>query len=357
MAKTTRKDWQRRQILLNADEAEYQRDQKLWLEAIFPTALSEGQIDQEDVDKVQGQGGFLLRLFVLLRYGGLQYRKDNKLDNTNTWRNWDKPFAAALSHGGRVIINMAKLGQQRQGGWSWLLMGYPTKVTRGGRVDQNILDSTLLKGRSGSTHGTDVRRMNIKGQSKGELYEKKGIMQNITRGLNPESHLWGMNIALGGFGGENSQGGLITPNGGHGHLHILYRQIYKLLSGPYAAGLLIGCENMEHGAKPGYGPKRDKTHLATGHGAGGKQKVSATNGLKWAALGKKYGESVPAEYNGMRVNVGIDSWAEIRKKYDEIKKLKDAKQRKERVAKILGPEKPMLKRLGARHFPKKPKRY
>ena len=214
-----------------------------------------------------------------------------------------------------------------------MLTGDPRTVTRGGTVDQNILNSTLLKNRFGSTHGTDIRALKIKGQNRGELYEKKGIMQNITRGLNPESHLWGMNVALGGWGGENSQGHLISADGGHGHLHILYRQIYKLISGPYAAGLLIGCENKEHGVQTRY--PGNKTHLGTGHGAGGKQKVSATNGLKWAALGKEYGESVPAEYNGMRINVDRDNWAEIMEKYDEIKEL-DAKPQKERVAKILG---------------------
>jgi len=297
---------------------EYVRDVKLWLEAIYPEAMIEGAGCQPAY--LSGQRDFLRRLFLVLRYGLLEYRADNKYNKSNMWRNWNKPIAAALSHGGRVIINMAKLDGQRQGGWSWLLTGNSGRVPHGRKVPQPVLNSTLLKGRFGSTHGTDIRELKIKGQNRGELYEKKGIMQNITRGLNPESHLWGMNVALGGWGGENSQGDPISADGGHGHLHILYRQIYKLFSGPYAAGLLIGCENMEHGVKPGYGPKRNKTHLATGHGKGGKQKVSATNGLKWPALGKRYKahKEVPAEYSGMRVNVSQMRWGDITAKETAI---------------------------------------
>jgi hypothetical protein len=335
MAKTTKDDWERKPLYIGKNEwiAEYERDKQLWLEAIYPQAMIDGEGGPPAY--LAGQKDFLRRLFLLLRYGLLEYRVDNKHDKSNMWRNWNKPIAAALSHGGRVIINMARLDGQRQGGWSWLLTGNPRTVPHGGKVPQPVLNSTLLKGRFGSTHGTDVRALNIKGQDRGELYEKKGIMQNITRGLNPESHLWGMNVALGGWKGKNSQGHDIAADGSHGHLHILYRQIYKLLSGPYAAGLLIGCENKEHGVQTRY--PGNKTHLGTGHGAGGKQKVSATNGLKWKDLGKVYKaqKEVPAEYNGMRVNVLQTQWVDIRAKETAITTDKTLAEQKALMSKVL----------------------
>lgn len=335
MARTTREDWNRDDPLVsnNVYKNEYVRDVKLWLEAIYPEAMIAGVGGQPAY--LSGQRDFLRRLFLVLRYGLLEYRVDNKHDKSNMWRNWNKPIAAALSHGGRVIINMARLDGQRQGGWSWLLTGNPRTVPHGGKVPQQVLNSTLLKNRYGSTHGTDVRALKIKEQHRGELYEKKGIEQNITRGLNPESHLWGMNVALGGWGGANSQGDPISADGGHGHLHILYRQIYKLISGPYAAGLLIGCENKEHGVQTRY--PGNKTHLGTGHGAGGKQKVSATNGLKWAAVGKQYKmqKEVPAEYNGMRVNVTQMRWHDITAKETAITTGKTLAQQKALMSKVL----------------------
>ena len=334
MAKTTKDDWERSPLYIGKNEwkAEYERDIKLWLEAIYPQAMIDGEAGQPAY--LLGQGDFLRRLFLVLRYGVLEYRVDNKHDKSNMWRLWDKPIAAALSHGGRVIINMARLDGQRQGGWSWLLTSNPRTVPHGGKVPQAVLNSTLLKNRIGSTHGTDVRALKIKGQHRGELYEKAGIMQNITRGLNPESHLWGMNVALGGWKGKNSQGHDIAADGAHGHLHILYRQIYKLISGPYAAGLLIGCENKEHGVQTRY--PGNKTHIGTGHGAGGKQKVSATNGLKWAAIGKVYKaqKQVPAEYNGMRVNVSQERWGDITTKETDITN-KTLAQQKALMSKLL----------------------
>ena len=77
-------------------------------------------------------GDFLARLFTVLRYGGLYYRESAAADtDAYGWKRWSAwPIAAALGHGGRVMIQLPiayrgsvtdKERHHDNSFWEWLL--------------------------------------------------------------------------------------------------------------------------------------------------------------------------------------------------------------------------------------------
>lgn len=51
-------------------------------------------------------GSILQRICIILRYGGLMYRKDKKSKTWNSWADTKWSIATALSHGGRIVIQL-----------------------------------------------------------------------------------------------------------------------------------------------------------------------------------------------------------------------------------------------------------
>ncbi|MCJ7617219.1 MAG: hypothetical protein MUO43_11865 [Desulfobacterales bacterium] len=266
-----------------------ERDAKLWEETIRP--LRGAHILPGPASRFNAQTGFIRRLLLTFKF--LEFRPSTN-DN---WRDWPFPACAALSHGGRILINFPRLpGKEKLDKhwfWSWLLCGNEAIIDHGKWASsRNHLEELLgLDGRSYSSHGTSVG-------NGGLLIEKKGGGQNITRAFNPHTHQYGMNIALGGYGNEDAKGNRIRNDGFHGHLLIIYRTSDRY------NGILVGCENKEHG-------KKGKTHLGTGHSALGRpQSVSATGNLKWDGYA---GVDVPGKVDCMRVILNLVKFGELKR--------------------------------------------
>ena len=267
-----------------------ERDTKLWKYTIRP--LPGGDIIPGPISIYNAQTGFIRRLLLTLKF--LEYRTSSR----DEWEEWPYPPCAALSHGGRVLINFPRRAGiekvDKHWFWSWLLCGNEKLIDHGKWASsRNKLEKLLgLKSRSFSTHGTGVDR-------EGLLFEKKGGGQNISRAFNPHTHQYGMNIALGGYGNKDAKGKPIWNDGLHGHLLIIYRTSERY------NGILIGCENKEHG-------KKGKTHLGADHsGRGRPQSISATGGLKWEDY-QVQGLKFPGKSDCMRVVLDQFKFGELK---------------------------------------------
>jgi len=216
----------------------------------------------------------ILRLFHMFYYAGVIYRSGK---GNGEWDDWSNNnfvnLASLLSHGGRVTVQIPTL---RQGGgtlWTWL------------NQDDEI------QPRGYATHGLDTQsetgifrghklRISEKGAS-GKLGFVKGAYQSLKGHV--QGRHYSFNVALGGEGNLNPFSastdltkGTFTPikgDGLNGHVYINYMPPTENGYG----GLLVGCENAEHG-------RGSNPHTKAGHGLGGAQKVSAAGGFKWTKL-------------------------------------------------------------------------
>jgi len=219
------------------------------------------------------------KLFHMFYYAGVIYASGD-----NGWSDWTNNYfgnvAALLSHGQRVLVQIP--ATQHGGGelWDWL----------------NSVNK--IPTRSAATHGISVLSTPtdlIRGHRK-YLDEKGGTFSGKWQSLKGWAlgRHFAFNPALGGDGNRNPFSASnddnkqlfppIRANGLNGHVYVHY-----LPPGNSAVGgLLVGCENAEHG-------KGKNPHTKAGHGLGGSQKVSASGGKKWSEL--KCGPR--KEYNGL----------------------------------------------------------
>jgi hypothetical protein len=124
--------------------------------------------------------------------------------------------------------------------------------------------------------------------------EKKGKLESL-KGWAKDRH-FAFNVALGGVGEANPTSAAtvidrasgrvewtpVAEDGLNGHVYVYYR---PPTTGHEWGGLMIGCENAEHGA--GTNP-----HTGCGHGLGGSQALSATGGVKFKAWAGAEGPDV-----------------------------------------------------------------
>ncbi|MFN7726932.1 MAG: hypothetical protein ACK5QH_17890 [Rubrivivax sp.] len=215
-----------------------------------------------------------LRLFHLFYYAGVIYRAGK---GEGEWDDWSNNgfgnLASLLSHGGRVTVQIPTLAQGGGALWAWL------------NQDNEI------QPRGYATHGLDTQaevgifrghKMRIieKGAS-GKLGFFKGAYQSVKGHV--QGRHYSYNVALGGEGNMNPFSAStdltaatfkpIKGDGLNGHVYINYMPPTQTEYG----GLLVGCENAEHG-------KGSNPHTKAGHGLGGAQKVSAAGGFKWTKL-------------------------------------------------------------------------
>jgi len=226
-----------------------------------------------------------VRVFYVLAKGGLVYREnaanngsceDGK--NKQYWEGWQYwcesniPVAAALSHGGRVMIQTPKGDGSKF--WDWLTGGsvnvQPVSKNLSG-LTGSASKSKPIYGRV-STHGivSDSKKPKAYGSFKKEIAEIKveGVSHVVHLG-----HHYGMDVAIGGAGNKNFvSGNIIKRNGEHGHMYFYHQEA----SSSNCGGILIGCE--------GSAPKKDD-QFGGSHGADGASgEFSPTGGLKWRDL-------------------------------------------------------------------------
>ncbi|MEL7450717.1 MAG: hypothetical protein AAFN78_16005 [Pseudomonadota bacterium] len=241
-------------------------------------------------------GPTVKRVFQLLYNAGVMYRSGmNWLD----WRASGHPVATVLSHGSRVMIQTRGFVAQHKKVlsdvmtdpvWTWLCQpGH-------------------IQSRTAATHGlsTSSAKVTMRGHKRHWTEKGGGVsgMYQSAKGAIAGRH-YSFNVALGGVNYYNpvsrattidQQNGRINAvaiqeNGLNGHVYVYYRPPTQ--KHPYG-GLLVGCENAEHGA--GINP-----HTACGHGLGGAQPVSAGGGAKFKAWSGAQGPT--KSYTGMFCNL------------------------------------------------------
>lgn len=230
----------------------------------------------------------LLKIFTTLWVGSLVCKQPG--GGYTYWKNTGYPLAMALSHGGRIMI---QLPTDAAGDtyWNWLWGGPNAAAPFARKV---------------ATHSIELRK------------HPKALTGNVQLYMNEENprfgawsgQHFGINIALGGLGNYNPLSGQrVHPDGSHGHLYFFY---LPPTANKYG-GILVGCETSAPGdqaktqqqafkstAYAGQDPMqggvagviapspgnqnytiKKKDTYGGGHGTGGKNIFSGTGGLKW----------------------------------------------------------------------------
>jgi len=198
--------------------------------------------------------GAVRRFFKALYFGGLHVFRHGAYQ---PWADLNTPLATAVSHGGRVLIQLppapSKEGNQF---WNWLNSG-----------------SEFSK-RTAATHG--VQRLSGSEAVRVSSFHTLRVKEVSKSGLGTLSgHHYGMNLALGGAGSRSPfDGNIIAASGGAGHM---YANVLAP-SSDHEGAILIGAEC----ARPtGVRGDAKADHLGGGHGTGAANLFSATGGLKF----------------------------------------------------------------------------
>lgn len=243
------------------------------------------------------QSNFLKRIFSILKWGPLYFRKKR----SDGFELWPYPLAVALSHGGRVLIQLPR-GDQRQ------QMGTARGISLADMVWKWLIGDVKPKQRWAATHGIDE----LLGKPEtGGVGFSKWLMEAGTLAGSGLQH-WGVNIALGGNRmtspyahlyqpppGNRAVPPMVSlPDGRHGHVYLGYKRAVGKAHG----GILIGVE----GSEPG---KWDI--LGHFHGPSGTSSyISMAGGIKFKKMGLA---EVPKQADCMFVDLASkEAWERFR---------------------------------------------
>lgn len=330
-------------------EGQVQRDAETWLE----TLRSPG---------VEARGNILRRLFTVLRYGGLILRHSNSKDSNpkdTQWRSWYTtgwPIATALSHGGRIIVQLPKRPSDSKSKfdshfWKWLVAGddgqlsdYISTSTNG---DQCAREKKLIFKRLGATHGLEFEKPlqdtpttghsgantnnynnsvnhNGKIDQDAHMYpplpngRRKVLVEAKTSGFNlrdtkmlrGDRHTlkyhrhWGMNIPLGGHMNRRMTIKTVRADGCNGHVYMYRMPATETTYG----GIMVGVEGSEWGKYDAVGGY---------HGVSAKSSpYSPTYGYKWHSKNSQDLSEVggPGKYDCMYIDLS-SGWEYLKELY------------------------------------------
>ena len=228
----------------------------------------------------KGANEIVTKVFCVLHVGALIYRPRSV---SSAWLEWKHPIASALSHGGRIIVQLpqadttalgyTKITEHDDTFWNWLTGGV------GGREKAKFQKRV-------ATHGLTVlaTAQDCPGNSKKYLKEEKGFTQPLAPrnvgfvGNNRDEHHrhWGMDLALFGMNQPRLVDwmGNVDGDGSDGHMYLYYMAPKPHRRG----GLLLGCEG-----------SRAQVYDAFGHyhsALADSSDISPTGGSKWRLLGE-----------------------------------------------------------------------
>ncbi|MGC9524638.1 MAG: eCIS core domain-containing protein [Limnospira sp.] len=291
----------------------YDKDTEMWEKALNNDLTTIPESNQEIAKKYQEQTdsaiAILKRVFIVLQHG-LMYRDDQ---NKPKFEEWQENVAVALSHGGRVMINLPPLqGQDKEHDFIyWLLGGSSAQVQEHkpkshddkGADKSSDYYKAKVDTRIASSHDVEVTQNSLK-ELKSNTFDIKG-----TVGATSTIKHYGMDIPLGGLGNEDMAGDVILPDGRHGHMYIYYRPPSKEKPG----SVLIGAETSRMAHTDVFGMYHDKR--------GAPAEVSPTGTSKAGRIGAEFGGRV-VDYttltkDGKNLRVKDPDW---------LKQLKEAEQ-------------------------------
>lgn len=317
---------------------EFERDEKLFLDTLFPDNEEEKNKHYPDEEK---RRNFMKRLFITLAYGKFESSTDPYGQQAN-WKPWPYPLAVALSHGQRVVIQIeGEHGEHVIKGQQFLNL-----LTTG---NEKFL-APFVKNRSAASHGFSYEKDDLKNPLKEiKLKGVKGTAKNIKLGV--EGKHFGINVAYGGLGAQGCNdketvgpGGLILvyspynpeakmalKNRQHGHFYLQYFD-----AAPNITALMIGLEENEAGSASMFNIK----HTPLSAIQDSKTIPAITGGKKMACFLTK---DAPAQYGGMRLTLKQQEIEDLRRLFVEIlkpdvtiKNQQDIQEQKAFFSKLLG---------------------
>ena len=287
------------------EERKYSKTRRKFLELRSPkeqfdfdVALWYGTLTYQDQDKL----GVLRRMLSVFYYGGLFFKRTvSGYGRWHLWANTDMPLCAAISHRGRIMVQLPRLQQGETGRefFDWIK----------GNISYG---KKKLKKRFGATHGIDylgyAARIPL---GYGRFKRLKETKKSIEGG----DH-WGMNIGVGGTGMINPiSGQVIDDYGKHGHIYIHY------LPPTFDAygGVLFSCEPSapyDMWSKKGrHIPLHVPDQFGGAHGIGGGQTYQVTGGMNFQNLDWEHsGPNDPKNIDNKIIDLTETGWDWIAQK-------------------------------------------
>ena len=259
----------------------YEKDTKMWEQTLDNQTNSEDESLEKYKEQTESANSILRRIFIIL-HDGLKYREDEK---PNIFKDWDESVAVALSHGGRVMINLPPIKQNENENEfiQWLFGTSPeSDLTRKPQSYDKIKDpnnksdhyKAKVDTRIASSHNVKVTESSLE-EEKSNTFDVKG-----KTGLKSTIKHYGMDIPLGGLGNEDLAGDVILPDGRHGHIYIYYRPPSLTLPG----SVLIGAETSRMAHTDVFGMYHDQR--------GAPAEFSSTGTSKGGRIGGEFGGRV-----------------------------------------------------------------
>lgn len=216
----------------------YDRDTEIWKDTFNSQTRDEKGGFVKDGERTEHALNIMRRMFLVL-HDGLKYR-DKKDEPLN--KDWMEDVSVAMSHGGRVMVKlpaMTSKGDDNHAFINWLLGNDSGEKERPNKTKSHDTEyhKAGVDTRIASSHSIKI--------TKDEFTEEKG---NTLR----ETH-FGMDLPLGGLGKRDVAGGVILPDGRHGHLYAYY----KAATADTPGGVLFGLETSRAGHTDMFGQYHD----------------------------------------------------------------------------------------------------
>jgi Novel toxin 11 len=278
-------------------------DHRRWLNGLTAGQLMRHDAQMWHMTGVRGVGApqshkneIVQNLFKVVRFGGLMCCPD---PTAGQYSPWPYNIAPCISHGGRVLIQIAKVSPLESSGvdhsfWRWFRGQSPLSkrvgthsVKRYGDQYQVLANDRLkyLKETGGAKKGA--------GQFVKQMFQR-------TSNLDAEAS-FGMNIALGGYGTTSEgRGRVVTDDGTFGHMYLFYIPPSRAECG----AILVGVE----GEEPGKWGETGNFHswniapIDKLRSNKPNKDMGLTTGPKWEEIGERFEQLVPSKKSGMFVD-------------------------------------------------------